>query len=501
MEDEEDEEEEGEGREDEEGQEEEGEEEGEGEEEEGEEEEGEESSVSAGLEKDDEDSELWEAEVEDASAVVQNRISALEAAVSFSSTTEEKWWIAINLDWLPVSVEHRNSSFLVQTVVHTLMGSNCIVSGIKGILSFFIKPEVSNYIREDGTLSKRTRPVMITQGSNLKEVLLRPGVDTAHTLTNDVLEMYEQFGLDACAYTIERELAKITNCNRSASVMRQHLYLLAAYMVHTGIPCALSFSGMHNANMSHFKKATFERIYESIVSAGVAGDDDLIKGVSEANTLGTKIPLGTGQDITLISQDRRLTSKFATSGETGARGGESVVHPSSRPDNPVVAIGQRSEKKLFSVCDPDRRRKKDPVFRHDITSMTQDYMEVFKPQPPASTCAGKTGAYKHPAKNAKAPRNARKFARGSKRSQISPMYAPGPERKKPRTEGHAQTLKHHQSDNSKRSVLEPAPLSLSGQVVTFPVEQEEGLTNRGLRIQLNEVDAFIPTSPEERAAQ
>mmetsp|Transcript_26253 Transcript_26253/g.37367 ORF Transcript_26253/g.37367 Transcript_26253/m.37367 type:complete len:2201 (+) Transcript_26253:1372-7974(+) len=507
----------------------------------------------------------WETEMEDAPGVLQNKVSALEASVSFSSVSEPTWWLCINLDWLPLDPSYQKSSFLIQHVVHSVMGPNCLVWGIRGLVDFYTKEESVNFVDAEGRLRKRLRPVIVTRGSNLREVLLKPGVDTRYTRTNDVNEMYQEFGLDACAHAIEAELAKITNCDKNASVMRQHLHLIAAYMVHTGIPCALSFSGMHNANMSNLKKATFERIFESIVGAGVAGDEDPISGASEANTLGTRIPLGTGQDMKLLVDGQKAGETISFRDGSPA---EFEYEQVNRIGCKVIRLENLTEDRAA-----EQRLRKDPVFRYPVTQPASEYWASFLPEecqsehgkgpsaggsasglspadpgnrsglnPSArgraksvrtragagtktsgsslqSTAGSETvSAYRrlklraredHESEtHAAVPVDAhpRKFARGTKKTQMSPIFAPGPDRCKKRSGSSANPLAtvpdfclgagaetEGEGASSRRSITTP---------VLFEAVAADGFAASDLeprmgtlRVPLQFGNVFVPTSP------
>jgi hypothetical protein len=129
-----------------------------------------------------------------------------------------------------------------------------------------------------------------------------PGVDLEYTTTNQILEIYETFGIDAVCYAIESNLVDVMVAS-SANVSKKHIQLIANMMCLSGKPCALTFIGM-SKQMSQFKLATFERALDSFVSAGVIGLRDDLKGTSESIVAGTKMSIGTGGSFLLRNMPR-----------------------------------------------------------------------------------------------------------------------------------------------------------------------------------------------------
>lgn len=326
--------------------------------------------------------------------------------------------------------------------------------------------------------------------------------------------------------------------------------------------------------MSHFKKATFERPFESLISASVAGDEDPIKGVSEAGTLGTKIPLGTGQDICLLSYP--TTNRAQEESHPPQPLKIAAVHrvPGSierkRKMWPEVEVHRKSQKAVIQLHRPRlpsglSANPRDPIFKHDVTSLAQDLYSNFVPEQEkdrdvhGSTAAAEVGSNGSERGNAVHPSSSsssssfydlsggldegdqkllqnnnnrsRKFAKGSKRSQLSPVYAPGPSRKRQRlypcpgdaeqrqvperstststpvdavtvlglgtsssTSLEAMETLNTNCASSSSSALEPPS--------THPMLSDSDLTGKAalrgvqLRFLVNEANAFVPSSPD-----
>ena len=81
------------------------------------------------------------------------------------------------------------------------MRDKIIIKGITDInsVSMFINKE--NFVHKNKGYEQKDEWVLDTSGINLMEVLRFPGVDPNRTISNDIYEVYEMFGIEAaCPY-------------------------------------------------------------------------------------------------------------------------------------------------------------------------------------------------------------------------------------------------------------------------------------------------------------
>jgi DNA-directed RNA polymerase beta' subunit len=231
--------------------------------------------------------------------------------VCHSEITSNEWWLSIvvpadlAVDLLTPRVQSVKSTMPLPLIAmhlqYALQHEQRLLGGVKGISDFFLKKQTVNVV-VDGRLVKQEREAIVTLGSNLGQVCNLHGIDVSLTTTNDLTEIYEVFGVDACMAAIEDNLSSVM-LNNSASVSRKHIQLISRYMCLSGAPLAMTFSGQTNARTSHLKLATFERSFDSFLLAGVAGHEDTLNGVSESVVTGTELTLGTGSHIAMV-QDK-----------------------------------------------------------------------------------------------------------------------------------------------------------------------------------------------------
>ena len=129
-------------------------------------------------------------------------------------------------------------------------------------------------------------------GSNLYEVLALDIVDNTRTVSNNMWEIYEIFGIDATREFLIEEFMKVISSD--ASINRRHMSLLVDIMTYIGSISSISRYGVHRNQSGPLTKSSFEECLENLLKAGVYGDLEDTKGVSAAIMVGKPSNIGTG---------------------------------------------------------------------------------------------------------------------------------------------------------------------------------------------------------------
>lgn len=154
------------------------------------------------------------------------------------------------------------------------------LSGIKDITRAFVRKLDEEY-------------VIYTEGSNLKVVLSIPGVDVKRTSTNDIQQIYETLGIEACRNAIINEAMRVLE-DQALDVDIRHIMLVADRMTVTGEPQAVGRTGISGTKGSVLARAAFEETEKHILNAALHNEVDPLKGVAENIIIGQPIPVGTG---------------------------------------------------------------------------------------------------------------------------------------------------------------------------------------------------------------
>ena len=145
-------------------------------------------------------------------------------------------------------------------------------------------------------------------GSNIEPIMKIEGVDGARIYTNDLMEMYRVFGIEAARNTLVNELKKTLE-DQSITVNDRHLFLIADAMTASGGIQSIGRHGLVGNKESVFARAAFEETVKHLINAAAFGQVDYMRGVTENILIGKQIPLGTGSVKLAIKSKREGKKK------------------------------------------------------------------------------------------------------------------------------------------------------------------------------------------------
>jgi DNA-directed RNA polymerase subunit A" len=158
--------------------------------------------------------------------------------------------------------------------------SNIIVDGIKNITTAIIRKDGENWIVQ-------------TIGTNLREIIKLEEVDELKTISNDIFEVYEVFGIEAARNVIIKEAYK-TIQEQGLDVDIRYLLLLADVMTWNGEINSIGRYGIAGAKASVLSRAAFEETIKHLIRASIRNEVDEFKGLFENVMVGQPAPVGTG---------------------------------------------------------------------------------------------------------------------------------------------------------------------------------------------------------------
>lgn len=135
--------------------------------------------------------------------------------------------------------------------------------------------------------------VIITAGSNLKDVLALDFVDSARTTTNNVFEISQVLGIEAARQSIINEVYKVIE-SQGLNVDIRHIMLVADMMTASGSVKGITRYGVVSEKSSVLARASFETPIKHIINAALIGEEDKLTSVVENVMLNQPIPVGTG---------------------------------------------------------------------------------------------------------------------------------------------------------------------------------------------------------------
>jgi len=188
---------------------------------------------------------------------------------------------------------------------------NVEIKGIKNI-SNIVMEDVSSkqYIDVNGTGDYKLKKdldieswVLLTDGTNLLDILNSPYVNKRTTLSNDLHEIFGILGIEAARTIIIKELDEIME---DTYVNKRHTELLADVMTFRGKLTPINRQGINSGDSGPLAKCSFEDTTDQLLKAGLFADVDTLKGVSANIMVGQTVPCGTGFYDILLDEEKLI---------------------------------------------------------------------------------------------------------------------------------------------------------------------------------------------------
>jgi DNA-directed RNA polymerase subunit A" len=150
--------------------------------------------------------------------------------------------------------------------------------------------------------------VVLTAGTNLKDVAAIKEVDFSRVMTNDIHEISAVLGIEAARQAIINESSKVIT-NQGLDVDIRHIMLIADAMCAQGIVRGITRSGLTGEKESVFARASFETPIKHLINAAMTGEKDELNSVIENVILNQPVPLGTGLPDLVVAVNGKLAKK------------------------------------------------------------------------------------------------------------------------------------------------------------------------------------------------
>lgn len=154
------------------------------------------------------------------------------------------------------------------------------VAGVKGI-------EQVQPVKRNGEI------VIITLGSNLKDVMKLDFVDLERTTSNNLFEVEKLLGVEAARQTIINEIIKVLD-GQGIEIDVRHIMIVADAMTASGSVSGINRYGIIKEKSSVLARASFETPIRHIINAGLVGEVDNLNSVIENVMINQPVPVGTG---------------------------------------------------------------------------------------------------------------------------------------------------------------------------------------------------------------
>ncbi len=135
--------------------------------------------------------------------------------------------------------------------------------------------------------------IILTSGTNLKDVMELDFVDSTRTTSNDIFEVEKVLGIEAAREAIIQEVYKVMQ-EQGLNVNIRHIMLVADAMCAMGKVQGITRYGIIREKASVLARASFETPMKQIMQASLMGEVDKLNSVVENVMVNQPVPVGTG---------------------------------------------------------------------------------------------------------------------------------------------------------------------------------------------------------------
>lgn len=162
---------------------------------------------------------------------------------------------------------------------------------------------------EDKKAVSKKHNVIHAMGNNMYDLRYINGVDVYNSTCNDLMSIFEMFGIEACRTYIIKELS--TMYSQSGNFVNfHHLSVLSDIMCFNGFLVSIDRHGMNKSDSELLTRASFEKSVHQLISAAVFNETDHMKGVSSRIMAGLVMRGGTGLCNIYLDDDLIRNSEF-----------------------------------------------------------------------------------------------------------------------------------------------------------------------------------------------
>ena len=178
-----------------------------------------------------------------------------------------------------------------------------VLTGVDGVGRVHLRTIKSEQTYDDtvGGYVTKDQYVLDTEGTNLHDLMVFPGMDGTRTFSNDIHEVNDVFGIEAARICLLEEFNEVFV---NEKVNYHHMSVLVDTMTYSGRIVPVNRFGMKKNETGVLAKSSFEETSKTMFDAAVVAEYDTMRGVSANIMFGQKPPCGTGFVDILVDETR-----------------------------------------------------------------------------------------------------------------------------------------------------------------------------------------------------
>jgi DNA-directed RNA polymerase II subunit RPB1 len=186
------------------------------------------------------------------------------------------------------------------------------LKGVENINDVYISEEKRITFNDKGEIENKIEYILITSGINLNLIRNLNGVDLKRTFINDILLIYETYGIEAVRNAIIYEVLRVITKGGGADVNLQHVSIFADLMTNMGSLTSINRHGVNKLDTDPLARASFEKTMEILLNASINNETDTMKSVSSRIMAGLTIKGGSTLSSLIIDKKMLENSELTT---------------------------------------------------------------------------------------------------------------------------------------------------------------------------------------------
>ena len=172
--------------------------------------------------------------------------------------------------------------------------NNIVIKGIKNISDIVISEIIeSEKDKVNYEYINQSKNILETDGVNLISLINNENIDFIKTVSNDIIEIYDLFGIEAARCILMEEVIDVVD-HAGEYINSRHIELLCDSMTSKGELTSINRQGINRGDVGPLAKCSFEDTTDQLIKAGIFSEKDNLKGVSSNIMMGQTIKSGTG---------------------------------------------------------------------------------------------------------------------------------------------------------------------------------------------------------------
>jgi len=185
-----------------------------------------------------------------------------------------------------------------------ILVNDAAITGIKNINKAFMREIKVHSYKKNGDIINKKEWIVETNGTNLRKCLCLQSIDTTRTISNDIHECREIFGIEAARLLLFEEIKKVVG-DSGIYINDRHLNILVDLMTNKGYIMSIDRHGINRSENGPLARSSFEETTDQLVKAGIYAQTDNMVSVTANIMTGQKAKFGTNmsnliQDLDLM---------------------------------------------------------------------------------------------------------------------------------------------------------------------------------------------------------